>query len=104
MPLPMACSTTWRSSDVRESATAANAPTDQLRDADRDRREVRESSVSGDPDGEGIVWPRVAELSLLGALSCGGWLLQLVLDGLETEQSPYRCAVAATHTHATPCV
>ena len=59
---------------------------------------------AGDPDGEGIVWPRVAELSLLGALSCGGWLLQLVLDGLETEQSPYRCAVPATHTHATPCV
>ena len=70
-----------------------------------ERREVRDGrSVSGDPDGEGIVWPRVAELSLLGALSCGGWLLQLVLDGLETEQSPYRCAVAATHTHATPCV
>ena len=28
----------------------------------------------GDPDGEGVVWPHVAEISLLGALGCGGQL------------------------------
>ena len=55
---------------------------------------------AGDPDGEGIVWPRVAELSLLGALGCGGWLLQLVIDGLETEQSPYRYIVTQATDNA----
>jgi len=57
---------------------------------------------AGDPDGEGIVWPRVAELSLLGALGCGGWLLQLVIDGLETEQSPYRYIVTQATDNSVP--
>lgn len=38
----------------------------------------------GDPNGEGIVWDRVAEVSLLGALGCGSQLLQLLIDELET--------------------
>ena len=48
---------------------------------------------AGDPDNEGVVWPRVAELSLLGALGCGRWLVQLILDGLEAPDSPYRYVV-----------
>ena len=39
---------------------------------------------AGDPDNEGIVWHRVAEVSLLGALGCGAQLLQLLIDELET--------------------
>jgi hypothetical protein len=45
---------------------------------------------AGDPDNEGVQWPHVAELSLLGALGCGGWLVQLILDGLDSSDSPYR--------------
>jgi hypothetical protein len=37
---------------------------------------------SGDPTAEGVVWPRVAELSLLGALGCGKWLVQTLLAEL----------------------
>eukprot|EP00977_Amphora_coffeiformis_P028307 scaffold34924_cov125-Amphora_coffeaeformis.AAC.2 len=42
---------------------------------------------AGDIWQEGIVWPRVAEISLLGGLGCGRTLLELVLEEL---------------THATP--
>ena len=38
---------------------------------------------SGDPDNEGIVWPRIAEIGLLCGLGCGSWLLQLVLEELQ---------------------
>ena len=43
------------------------------------QREVR----SGDVHDCGVVWPHVAELSLLGGLGAGGWLVDLVLDELE---------------------
>ena len=36
----------------------------------------------GDPWNEGIVWPRIAEISLLGGLGCGKTLLSLVLEKL----------------------
>lgn len=44
-------------------------------------------------------WPFAnAELSLLGALGCGRWLTQLIIDGLESRESPYRWLVLmATH-------
>ena len=44
---------------------------------------------AGDPDNEGVVWPQIAEISLLGALGCGRWLIELLLDELEAEGSPY---------------
>lgn len=37
----------------------------------------------GDPWNEGIVWPRIAEISLLGGLSCGKVLLELAIEELE---------------------
>jgi len=41
----------------------------------------------GDPWNEGIVWPKVAEISLLGALGCGKALLALVIERLESMQA-----------------
>lgn len=41
----------------------------------------------GDPDGEGVVWPHLAEISLLGGLGCGKALVQLVVDDLEAAES-----------------
>jgi len=40
---------------------------------------------AGDPDAEGIIWPKLAEISLLGGLGCGTWLMRLVLEELEQE-------------------
>jgi hypothetical protein len=37
----------------------------------------------GDPFNEGVVWPKIAEISLLGALGCGKTLLSLVIERLE---------------------
>ena len=28
-----------------------------------------------------MVWPHLAEISLLGGLGCGGWLLKVILEG-----------------------
>lgn len=41
----------------------------------------------GDPWNEGIVWPKIAEISLLGALGCGKALLSLVIERLESMQA-----------------
>ena len=55
--------------------------------------DLQREMYAGDPDNDGIQWPRIAELSLLGALGCGRWLVQLILDGLEAPDSPYRYVV-----------
>ena len=55
--------------------------------------ELMTEIFAGDPDNEGVVWPRVAELSLLGAVGSGRWLVQLIIDGLEAPDSPYRYVV-----------
>ena len=56
------------------------------------QRELR----GGYADGHGVVWPHLAEVSLLGGLGCGGWLLRLIIDELEAmdpRKSPYRWLV-----------
>jgi len=40
----------------------------------------------GDPYNEGIVWPRIAEVSLLGALGCGKQLLKMAIEHLEFQK------------------
>jgi len=37
---------------------------------------------SGDPLSGGVVWPNLAEISLVGALGCGEYLLQMALDDI----------------------
>lgn len=44
--------------------------------------ELEEQPRSGDPLGGGNVWPTVAEISLVGALGCGEYLVQLALDAI----------------------
>ena len=39
----------------------------------------------GDPKVEGVVWPRVAEISLVGALGCGRWLVELIVEEMESK-------------------
>lgn len=46
--------------------------------------ELQATVRCGDPWNEGIVWPRIAEISLLGALGCGKPLLELVIERLES--------------------
>ena len=55
--------------------------------------ELQSQLHAGDPDDAGIVYPTVAELSLLGALGCGRWLVERILEELEAEGSPYKYVV-----------
>lgn len=43
----------------------------------------------GDPTGEGVIWPHLAEISLLGALGCGGTLVRTALRELEQGDNQY---------------
>lgn len=52
-------------------------------------RELEAQRRSGDPEGEGVVWPRVAEISLLGGLGCGRKLVALALDDLRENGFDY---------------
>ena len=46
-------------------------------------QELQATVRAGDIYQEGIVWPRIAEISLLGGLGCGRTLLALVLEDLQ---------------------
>ncbi|KAL3915459.1 MAG: hypothetical protein SGILL_005644 [Bacillariaceae sp.] len=50
-------------------------------------KELQKTVRLGDPYNEGIVWPRIAEISLLGALGCGKALVQLVIEHLEFQRA-----------------
>lgn len=47
---------------------------------------------SGDPQGTGIVFPDIAEIGLVGGLSCGEYLLRMALDSIQAK-SRYRYVV-----------
>lgn len=42
--------------------------------------ELERQERHGDPSLHGVMWPRLGEISLIGALGCGGWLLQFLLE------------------------
>ena len=65
--------------------------------ADALEREAR----SGDWRSTGIVWPRVAEISLLAAMGCGDWLVSCVLAQLARDDAYEYCVVCATPGAAT---
>lgn len=45
----------------------------------------------GDIWNEGIVWPRIAEISLLGGLGCGATLVKIVIEHLECMRASAKC-------------
>jgi len=53
---------------------------------------------AGDPTKEGVIWPRVAEISLLGALGCGSWLIRLMIEELEAGDDYDYVVLQATDT------
>ena len=60
------------------------------RRVDRDgslARELQQTVRLGDPYNEGIVWPRIAEITLLGALGCGRTLVSLIIEQLEFQKA-----------------
>jgi len=45
-------------------------------------QELNEAQSHGDPDGEGVVWPKIAEIGLLAGLGSGGLLIRHVIGEL----------------------
>lgn len=67
--------------------------------ADRDgklSRQLEQVERSGDPDNGGVVFSRVAEIGLIGALGCGGILLRMILDDLRQSGGHDFAVVQAT--------
>eukprot|EP00466_Bigelowiella_natans_P006997 jgi/Bigna1/70028/fgenesh1_pg.10_\ len=46
-------------------------------------QELRGEIFDGDPKTQGVIWPHIAEISLLGALGCGSTLVEAVIHDLE---------------------
>lgn len=55
---------------------------------------------SGDPKKEGVIWPRVGELAIVGALECGSFLVQLALEEMEASRMFDFVVVQATESSA----
>jgi hypothetical protein len=41
---------------------------------------LQNTIYEGDPEEQGVVWPRVAEIGLLGGLGCGRWLTECAIE------------------------
>jgi GNAT superfamily N-acetyltransferase len=62
--------------------------------------ELSQQVHDGDYSREGVVWPRIAEISLLAGIGCGSWLLQLIIDQLEAPESKYQWLVLQASENA----
>jgi predicted GNAT family N-acyltransferase len=68
-----------------EDISDQSKPQARKRDLDGLLAQELQSTVRcGDIHMEGIVWPRIAEISLLGGLGCGATLISLLIEQLET--------------------
>ena len=54
--------------------------------------ELESQPRSGDPIGGGVIWSTIAEISLLGGLGCGKYLLRMALDDI-ARQGCYKYVV-----------
>ena len=62
--------------------------------------ELEQQHRAGDPRAEGVIWSRVGEISLVGGLGCGGFLLQLALEEMEATGAYDYAVVQATESSA----
>ena len=76
-------------------AVGGQPPQESLADA------LERQHRSGDWRSTGIVWPSIAEISLLAALGCGDWLVSVVLEELSRDDRYEFCVVCATPGAAT---
>ncbi len=76
---------------------------ERLIDADGRLARALENQIrDGDPNAEGVIWPHVAEISLLGGLGCGSWLVTVMIEELEKEESPYDYVVLQAAENSVP--
>ena len=51
--------------------------------------ELQAQVHDGDFTSNGVIWPHVAEISLLGGLGCGSWIMKKIIYDLEAPSSKY---------------
>ena len=82
--------TTWQQNFAwdtnRDSAGMLNRAAGRCDDSGALTTALNAQFRTGDPLDGGVVWPRVAEITLLGALGCGGWLLRYALQELAASE------------------
>eukprot|EP01083_Nonionella_stella_P274570 932099_1 len=61
-------------------------------------KDLEKQPRSGDPHGVGVIWPTIAEISLVGALGCGEYLVQMALDDIERRGTYEFVVLEATET------
>ena len=81
----------WVDPDDLEDDFSKEWHAKRLKDSDGSlAREMEQELRDGDPKLEGIIWPHIAEISLMGGLGCGSALLEGMIDEMERdENSPY---------------
>eukprot|EP00941_MAST-03F_sp_MAST-3F-sp1_P001069 g1069.t1 len=98
--------TTWQQwfkfDSLSEYGQLENGSAERLWDHDGSlSRELEAHERIGDTEKEGVVWTRVGEISLLGALRCGRWLMKLVIEELEYN-GDYDCLVLQATDESIP--
>lgn len=63
--------------------------------------ELERQPRSGDPLDKGVIWSTIAEISLVGALGCGEYLLHMALDDIR-RRGNYRFAVLQATDQSRP--
>lgn len=55
--------------------------------------ELEQQSRAGDPHEGGVVWPTIAEISLVGGLGCGEFVLRTAIEKIRQEKRGYKYIV-----------
>ena len=55
--------------------------------------ELQAQVHDGDFSSNGVIWPHIAEISLLGGLGCGSWIMKKIIHDLEAPSSKYQYVV-----------
>jgi len=60
--------------------------------------ELESQPRSGDPQISGVVWPTIAEISIVGAVGCGEYLLRMAINDIERHNCYDYIVLQATET------
>lgn len=87
--------------DMADAHDGGKGLTRKLDDGDL-ARELQQQIYQGDPEDGGVVWPRIAEISLLGGIGCGRNLAEAALEELEATNSNFEYAVLQATDNSIP--
>lgn len=76
----------WDSRHPKSGMTSTQSPSQKLKWDDGSlSTELESQPRSGDPVGGGVVWSTIAEISLLGGLGCGQYLLRMAMEDISRQ-------------------